>query len=140
MHRVVEILLVEDNADDVRLTMEALKDVQIHHHLTVARDGAEALAVLRSTRHGSPRPDLVLLDLALPRLDGFEVLSTIKRDPDLRAIPVVILSASSEERDIHRAYELQANTFLTKSADLAGLTSVMRLIEKFWLLPRIAGA
>jgi len=140
--RPIEILLVEDNPGDVRLTIEALKEAKVRNHLSVAKDGVEALAFLR--REGSyadaVRPDLILLDLNLPRKDGREVLSEIKADASLRAIPVVILTTSQAEQDIVRSYELHANCYITKPVDLDQFITVVRSIEDFWLtivtLPR----
>ena len=132
MKPLLEILLVEDDPHDVRFTIEALADGTIRHRLTVARDGEEALALLASKQ----RPDLILLDLRLPRMDGLEVLAAIKQDRALCSIPVVILSASAAEKDVARAYELQANCFVTKSANWARLASMIQMIENIWLLPR----
>jgi chemotaxis family two-component system response regulator Rcp1 len=140
--RSVEVLLVEDNPGDVRLTREALRDGKVSNHLSVAKDGEEALAFLR--REGpfadAPRPDVILLDLNLPRKDGREVLEAIKADPSLRTIPVVILTSSEAERDIARAYELNANCYITKPVDLDQFITVVRSIEDFWFtvvkLPR----
>ena len=133
--RPVEILLVEDNPADVQLTVEALRDARVHNNLHVAGDGEEALAFLRR-RHGyaeAPRPDLVLLDLNLPRKSGREVLSDIKADPDLRRIPVIILSTSSNDDDIASAYDLAANCYVTKPVDLDEFIGVVRAIDSFWL-------
>jgi two-component system, chemotaxis family, response regulator Rcp1 len=131
----IEILLVEDNAGDVRLTLEALKEARVHNHMSVARDGVEALAFLR--REGqyaaSPRPDLILLDLNLPRKDGREVLAEIKADPRLRSIPVVILTTSKAEEDILKTYDLHANCYITKPVDLGCFLDVVKAIEGFWL-------
>jgi chemotaxis family two-component system response regulator Rcp1 len=129
------ILLVEDNPGDVRLTMEALKDGKILNEVTVVEDGIEALAFLR--RAGkyaeAARPDLILLDLNLPKKDGREVLEEIKQDGDLRKIPVVVLTTSAAERDILRAYNLHANCYITKPVDLEQFMRVVQLIEDFWL-------
>ncbi len=131
----IEILLVEDNAGDVRLTEEALREGKVRNNLHVARDGVEAIEFLR--RQGkfaaAPRPDLVLLDLNLPRRDGREVLAEIKEDPDLRTIPVVVLTTSSAERDILRSYSLHANCYITKPVDLDQFVKVVRSIDEFWL-------
>jgi len=131
----IEILLVEDNAADVRLTREALKDAKVHNQLHVAADGVEAIALLRREgRHaGSPRPDLVLLDLNLPKKDGREVLEEIKQDPGLQNIPVVILTTSQAEEDVLRSYQLRANAYVTKPVDLEQFLEVVRSIESFWL-------
>jgi two-component system, chemotaxis family, response regulator Rcp1 len=140
--RPIEVLLVEDNPGDVRLTREALRDSKVLSNLTVARDGEEALAYLRreGAFHAATRPDLILLDLNLPRRDGREVLEAIKAEPALRTIPVVILTSSEAERDIARAYELNANCYITKPVDLDQFITVVRAIEDFWFtvvkLPR----
>ncbi len=132
--RPVEVLLVEDNPGDVRLTREALKEGSIRSHLHVARDGVEALAFLRrqGEHAGAPRPDLVLLDLNLPRKDGREVLTEIKEDAALRQIPVVVLTSSQADEDIRRAYDLHANCYIAKPVDLDRFIHVVRSIEEFW--------
>jgi CheY-like chemotaxis protein len=138
----VEILLVEDNPGDVDLTVEALKEGRIANHLNVVDDGVEALAYLR--RQGryreAVRPDLILLDLNLPKMDGREVLSAIKSDPSLKTIPVVVLTTSEAEQDIVKSYELHANCYVTKPVDLSQFIKVVRSIDDFWLtvvrLPR----
>jgi chemotaxis family two-component system response regulator Rcp1 len=138
----VEILLVEDNPGDVRLTTEALRDAKVRNHLTVAPDGVEALAMLRREgRYAAvPRPDLVLLDLNLPKKSGREVLEEVKRDEALKHIPVVILTTSQAERDIVETYRLQANAYVTKPVNLEQFLKVIQTIEEFWLeivkLPR----
>ncbi len=131
----IEILLVEDNLGDVRLTEEALKEAKIKNNMTVATDGEEALAVLRRTmpHDGAPRPDLILLDLNLPRKDGREVLAEIKNDDDLKRIPVFVLTTSAAEQDVVRSYELHANCFITKPVDLDQFIEVVKGIENFWL-------
>ena len=133
--RTIEILLVEDNPGDVRLTMEGLKGATASHNLSVVEDGVEAMALLR--REGkyadAHRPDLILLDLNLPRMDGREVLAEIKTDEELRRIPVVILTTSDAEDDILKMYDLQANCYLTKPLDLERFLGVVRSIEHFWL-------
>jgi two-component system, chemotaxis family, response regulator Rcp1 len=130
----VEILLVEDNPGDVRLTREALREGKLHNNLRVVDDGVKALAYLR--REGeyadAPRPDLILLDLNLPRMSGREVLEEIKADPKLASIPVVVLTSSQAEQDIVRAYELRANCYVTKPVDLDQFVSVVQSIEDFW--------
>ena len=133
--RPVEILLVEDNPGDVRLTIEALRDGEVHNNLNVARDGVEALAYLRREAPftGAARPDLILLDLNLPRKDGREVLAEIKADAELKTIPVVVLTTSRAEQDVLRSYELQANCFVTKPVDLDQFIDVVKSIENFWL-------
>jgi CheY-like chemotaxis protein len=131
----IEILLVEDNPADVRLTQEALREGKVRNNLHVARDGEEALAFLR--REGkfaeSPRPDLVLLDLNLPRKDGREVLANVKDDPELKTIPIVVLTTSSAETDILRSYSLHANCYITKPVDLDQFVQVVKSIDDFWL-------
>ncbi len=131
----IEILLVEDNEGDARLTREAFKDGKLQNALHHVRDGVEALAFLR--REGAyrsvPRPDLILLDLNLPRLDGREVLAEIKGDADLKHIPVVVLTTSNDERDILRSYNLHANCFITKPVRLDDFIQVVQSIEGFWL-------
>jgi two-component system, chemotaxis family, response regulator Rcp1 len=133
--RPIEILLVEDNPGDVRLTIEALKEGKVRNRLSVARDGVEALAFLR--REGphatAARPDLILLDLNLPRKDGREVLGEIKDDAQLRRIPVVVLTTSKAEEDILRTYDLHANCYINKPVDLEQFISVVRSIDDFWL-------
>lgn len=133
--RPVEILLVEDSPGDVRLTREALREGKIRNNLSVVPDGVEALAFLRREgRHAAaPRPDVILLDLNLPRKDGREVLEEIKADERLRRIPVVILTTSADERDILRAYELHANCYITKPVDFEQFIEVVQAIESFWL-------
>lgn len=133
--RPIEILLVEDNPADVRLTREALKEDKLLTSLSVVADGVEAMAFLR--REGayanSPRPELILLDLNLPRKDGREVLREVKSDPDLRSIPVVVLTVSAAEEDILKAYDLQANCFISKPLDLNQFLQVVRTVKEFWL-------
>jgi two-component system, chemotaxis family, response regulator Rcp1 len=133
--RSIEILLVEDNPGDVRLTREALREGKVRNNLHVAQDGVEALRFLR--REGehadAVRPDLVLLDLNLPKKDGRQVLEEIKNDPELRTIPVVVLTSSQAEQDICRAYDLYANAYVTKPVDLDQFITVVRSIESFWL-------
>lgn len=132
--RPVEILLVEDNPGDVRLTREALKEGKIRNNLNVAGDGVEALRYLR--REGpyaqATRPDLILLDLNLPKMDGREVLEAVKADPALRLIPVVVLTSSAAEQDIARAYDLHANCYVSKPVDLDQFIHVVKSIEDFW--------
>jgi len=130
----IEILLVEDNPGDVRLTREALREGKIHNNLAVVEDGVEALRYLRGEGPyaGSPRPDVILLDLNLPRKDGREVLEEVKADPHLRTIPVVVLTSSDAERDVVRAYDLHANCYVTKPVDLEQFINVVKSIESFW--------
>jgi len=131
----VEILLVEDNPGDVRLAQEALRDSKILNNVHVAEDGAEAMDFLhRQGKYArSPRPDLVLLDLNLPRKDGRQVLAEIKADDALKRIPVVILTTSKAEEDIVRSYDLHANCYITKPIDLEQFMRVVKAIEDFWL-------
>lgn len=129
----IEILLVEDNPGDVRLTREALRDAKVRNNLHVVSDGEEAVAFLRRAAPHAAVPRLILLDLNLPRKDGREVLEEIKGDPDLRRIPVVIVTSSEAEADILRSYDLHANCYITKPVDLDGFMSVVRQIEEFWL-------
>jgi CheY-like chemotaxis protein len=133
--RVVELLLVEDNPGDVELTREALEEARVRNRLSVVDDGVQALAFLRRTGRyaDAPRPDLVLLDLNLPRKDGREVLAEIKADPELRRIPVVVLTTSEAERDVLAAYELHANAYIVKPVDLDQFLAVVRSVEGFWL-------
>jgi len=130
----IAILLVEDNPADVDLTRESLEACKILHELHVVGDGVEALDFLhRRGRHAdAPRPDLILLDLNLPRRDGREVLSDIKNDEDVRRIPVVILTSSQAEEDVIRSYDLQASAYVTKPVDLVGFGRIVRGIEGFW--------
>jgi CheY-like chemotaxis protein len=131
----VEILLVEDNAGDVRLTKEALKEGKVYNNLHWAKDGVDALEFLR--REGkhtkAPRPDIILLDLNLPKKDGREVLSEIKSDDQLKHIPVVILTTSKAEEDVLRSYKLHANCYITKPVDLGKFIVVVQSIDRFWL-------
>jgi CheY-like chemotaxis protein len=133
--RAIEILMVEDNPGDVRLTREALKDHKVWNRLHVVEDGVAALDFVyrRAPHEKAPRPDLILLDLNLPRKDGREVLATIKGDPDLKTIPVVILTTSQAEEDVVRAYNLSANCYVTKPVDFEQFTRIVRAIEQFWL-------
>lgn len=130
----IEILLVEDNPGDVRIAVEALKDCRVPNRLSVVEDGVEAIGFLRG-QDGyarSPRPDLILLDLNLPRKDGHQVLAEIKTDDGLRHIPVIVLTTSENERDVFRAYDLNANCYVTKPSGLDHLVSVMKSIHYFW--------
>ena len=133
--RPIDILLVEDSPADVRLTREALKEAKVCNALHVVQDGIAALAFLRKEAPyaGSPRPDLILLDLNLPKKDGREVLAEIKEDENLRRIPVVVLTTSRAEEDVVRTYNLHANAYVTKPVDLAQFLSVVRSLEEFWL-------
>jgi len=131
----IEILLVEDSPSDVRLTQEALKEEKLHNNLHVVSDGVEAMAFLR--REGkyakAPRPDLILLDLNLPKKDGREVLKEIKDDDHLKSIPVVVLTVSKAEEDVLKTYHLHANCYITKPLDLHQFSRVVRSIKDFWL-------
>ncbi len=131
----IEILLVEDNPGDARLTREALRDGKIYNNLYVVRDGVEAMAFLRKTGEytRAPRPDLILLDLNLPRKDGHEVLAEVKTDENLRRIPVVILTTSQAEEDIIKTYNLHVNCYITKPVDLDQFVKIVKSIEDFWL-------
>jgi two-component system response regulator len=128
-------LLIEDSEPDVRLTMEALREAKVKNRLWVVEDGVEAMAFLRQQNgHAdAPRPDLILLDLNLPRKDGREVLREIKADESLKRIPVVVLTTSRSEEDVLRAYELHANCYITKPVDFNRFMEVVRSIENFWL-------
>jgi chemotaxis family two-component system response regulator Rcp1 len=131
----VEILLVEDNPGDVRLTQEALKEGKVYNNLHWAKDGVEALEFLkRQGKHaGAPRPDIILLDLNLPKKDGREVLAVVKGDNDLKQIPVVVLTTSKAEEDVLKSYELHANCYVTKPVDLEKFIQVVQSIDRFWL-------
>ena len=135
MSDVVDILLVEDNPGDVRLTREALKEAKVRNELHVATDGVEALAFLRreGVHKKAVRPSLVLLDLNLPRKNGREALAEMKEDPELRRIPVVILTTSQAEQDIIKAYDLHVNCYINKPVDLDQFLQVVKSIEDFWL-------
>jgi len=132
--KAIEILLVEDNPGDARLTREALAHSKVRNNLHHARDGEEALEFLHHSGPlgAHPHPDLILLDLNLPRRHGREVLEEIKKDPALMHIPVVILTSSQAEEDVLRSYQLHANCFITKPVDLEQLTKVVQGIEQFW--------
>ena len=131
----VHVLLVEDSEADIRLTLEAMKDAKVFNTLHVVRDGEEAIDFLRQTgkHEGVPRPDLIILDLNLPRKNGKEVLADIKSDESLKTIPVAVLTTSSAERDIIESYNLGANCYLTKPVDLQQFLNVVSQIEEFWL-------
>lgn len=133
--RPIDILLVEDSAADVRLTREAFKEARIVNNLHVVGDGVEAMAFLRKQGRytSSPRPDLILLDLNLPKKDGREVLAEIKQDEDLKRIPVIVLTTSSAEQDILHTYNLHANAFITKPVEFKQFLDTMRSLEQFWL-------
>jgi chemotaxis family two-component system response regulator Rcp1 len=133
--QAIQVLLVEDSPGDIRLTQEALKDAKIHINLHVVRDGEQAMSFLmREGEHANaPRPDLILLDLNLPKKDGREVLQEIKESPTLKIIPVVILTTSAAEADILRSYLLHANCYITKPVSLDGFLTVVKSIEDFWM-------
>ena len=138
----LQVLLVEDNAGDVRLTREAFRDANMSIQFHVASDGVDAMAFLRREGRFSevPRPDLILLDLNLPKMDGREVLALIKEDENLKSIPTIILTTSEAEVDIARSYQLQANCYLSKPVQLEAFESLVKSINEFWLtrakLPR----
>ena len=133
--KIIEILLVEDSPGDARLTVEALKDARISNHINLVRDGIQALNFLqrKGAYSNALTPDLILLDLNLPKKDGREVLAEIKADPHLKRIPIVILTTSQAEEDILRTYDLHANCYITKPVDLEQFMKVVKGIEDFWL-------
>ncbi len=135
MGQPIEILMVEDNPGDVRLTQEALHEAKVRNNVHIVTDGVEALAFLRRQgRYASvPRPDVILLDLNLPKKDGREVLAEIKADLNLLRIPVVVLTSSEAEEDVLKAYNLHANAYITKPVGLEQFMDVVRQIEGFWL-------
>lgn len=134
-NRPIELLMVEDNPADVRLTIEALAEEKVANHLQVAKDGIEALEILQQKGdfRNAPRPDLILLDLNLPRMCGHEVLAFIKGDETLKRIPVVVLTTSGTEEEILRSYNLHASCHILKPVELAQFTQVVKIIEGFWL-------
>jgi CheY-like chemotaxis protein len=131
----IEILLVEDSPSDTELTIEALKDFKVRNHVSIVEDGVQAMQFLRrqGPYAGSPRPDMIMLDLNLPRKDGREVLAEIKGDDHLKTIPIVVLTTSRAEQDILRAYQLNANCYINKPVDFNQFLEVVRSIESFWL-------
>jgi len=133
--RTIEILLVEDSLGDVRLTQETLRDAKVQNTLHIASDGMEATNFLwrRGKYANVPRPDLILLDLNLPKKSGREVLEEIKLDPSLKSIPVVVLTTSAAEEDILRTYQLHANCYITKPVDLDQFLRIVKAIDDFWL-------
>ncbi|MGD0744711.1 MAG: response regulator [Verrucomicrobiota bacterium] len=133
--RPIEILLVEDSPSDVEFTAEALKEAKVRNHLSIAEDGVQAMEFLRRQGRfaGAPRPDLIMLDLNLPRKDGREVLAELKADDHLKMIPVVVLTTSRAEEDVLRSYQLHANCYISKPVDFQQFLSVVRSIESFWL-------
>jgi two-component system response regulator len=130
-HETVDILLVEDNPNDVQLTLHALKESGLTNRIRVVRDGAEALEFLFARRVDAPK--VVMLDLKLPRVDGLEVLRTVKADPRMKTVPVVVLTSSGEVRDIARAYELGANSYLVKPVDFDDFTALIRHLGEYWV-------
>jgi chemotaxis family two-component system response regulator Rcp1 len=133
-HSVIEILLVEDSPSDAFITQEALKEAKFSTRVHLVPDGVEAMAFLRRAAPyaKSPRPDIILLDLNTPRKDGREVLDEVKADGQLKLIPVVVLTSSSAESDIHKAYELHANCYITKPSTFDNFKNVVRALENFW--------
>lgn len=133
--KTIKILLVEDNPGDIRLTQEVFREGKVHSDLSVVTDGVEALAFLQQKGKyvNAPRPNLILLDLNLPKKNGCEVLMEIKADPDLKSIPVVILTTSNASQDILKTYNLHANCYIKKPVDLEQFFTVIRSIENFWL-------
>ncbi len=131
----LEILLVEDNEGDIRLTIEAFKEAKIRNQIKVVRDGEEALDYLRKQGKyaDAPSPDIILLDINLPKIDGKEVLSTMKNDPLLKTIPVIMLTTSSAESDVQESYENHANCYVIKPVDLNKFMEVIRSIEDYWI-------
>ncbi|HEX2896777.1 MAG TPA: response regulator [candidate division Zixibacteria bacterium] len=144
-YKPIKILLVEDNPADIRLATEALKEGGVVSDLSVVTDGMDAINFLKRTGKysDSPRPELILLDLNLPRKNGFDVLQVLKADPNLKSIPVIMLTTSSAEEDIVKSYNLNANCFVTKPTDLEQFLEVVKTIEEFWLtiasLPVLTG-
>lgn len=132
--KLIEILLVEDNPADAKLTLLALQKMKLSNQVKVVKDGAEAMAYLRKEGpySGAARPDLILLDLNLPKKSGHEVLTEIKGDESLRRIPVIILTTSEDEKDIFKTYEHHANSFITKPVDMDGFLTIVKAIEGFW--------
>lgn len=135
MHNPIEILLIEDNPADIRLTQEAFREARLHNTIHVAQDGVSAMAFIRQTApfQHAPRPDLILLDLNLPKKDGREILKEVKSDPHTRTIPVVVLTTSEDEGDVLRSYDLHANAYLVKPIDVLRFITMIRSLESFWL-------
>jgi two-component system, chemotaxis family, response regulator Rcp1 len=135
MHNPIEILLIEDNPADIRLTQEAFQEARLHNTIHVAQDGVSAMAFIRQTApyQHAPRPDLILLDLNLPKKDGREILEEIKSDPHTRTIPVVVLTTSEDEGDVLRSYNLHANAYLVKPIDVLRFITMIQSLESFWL-------
>ena len=134
LEKPVEILLVEDNPSDVRLVREAFKEIKLCNRLSVVGDGEKGIAFLKKEGiyHDEPHPDLILLDLNLPKMDGRELLEQIKECPELRTIPIVVLTSSKSEEDILRSYELHANCYITKPVGLDQFIRIVQSIEQFW--------
>ena len=143
---LIEILLVEDNAGDIRLTLEAFKEAHLPKHVSVVRDGVEAMAFLRREEpyDCAPRPDVVLLDLNLPKKDGREVLRDVKSDPELKMIPIIVLTTSAAPSDVVQSYDLHANCYIQKPADYDEFLELIRRLEAIWFdvvqLPTFTGA
>ena len=135
MHDPIEILLIEDNPADIRLTQEAFREARLHNTVHVVQDGVSAMAFIRQAApyQQAPRPDLILLDLNLPKKDGREVLREIKADPITRLIPVVVLTTSDDEEDVLRSYDLHANAYLVKPIDVLRFIKMIQSLESFWL-------
>ncbi len=135
MQNPIEILLIEDNPADIRLTQEAFREARLQNTLHVVQDGVSAMAFIRQTApfQQAPRPDLILLDLNLPKKDGREVLKEIKSDPHIRTIPVVVLTTSDDETDVLRSYDLHANAYLVKPIDILQFIKMIQTLEDFWL-------
>lgn len=131
----IEILLVEDNPGDIRLTQEGFKECRVQNHIHVARDGVEAMDFLKQSgeHENAPRPDLILLDLNLPKMSGHEILAEIKKDEELRSIPVIVLTTSSTHEDILASYDLQASSFITKPVEFTKFLEVLKELELYWL-------
>jgi chemotaxis family two-component system response regulator Rcp1 len=130
----IEILLVDDDAGDAKRTIDALKDGRLRNHITHVKDGVEAMSYLwrEGDYANAPRPDLILLDLYMPRMNGREVLAEVKNDPELRRIPVVMMTSSQQEKDIMEAYNLHVNSYVVKPVDLEQFIGAVRSIEHFW--------
>ncbi len=135
-HEPIEILLVEDNDDDTFFILQVFKKAKVKNNISVAADGVEAMAYLRKEGEymNSPRPDIILLDLNLPKKDGHEVLTEIKEDPELRTIPVIILTSSKADEDVIKTYNHHANCFISKPVKMEDFENVMRTMENFWFL------
>jgi len=132
-HKPTELLIIEDNPGDVRLLEEAFRELQANIHIQIARDGAEGLEMVLDSSPRRRRPDLILLDLNLPKVSGHDVLSRLKTDPNTRRIPVIVLTSSKAESDVRRAYELHANAYLRKPSTLDGLLAAAQDIKNFWM-------